>query len=110
MLQRTRGIWRLPRLGEEWGISSTDIRLPPLPPGVPFQDVYQVSQHPMALFLMLARFGVAVSCITCALFGTRCLRGIGHCQTFQSKLLKGPILHNYPRRSLHPVYMCTSTL
>ncbi len=42
MLQRTRGIWRLPKLGAEWGIGSTDIRLPPLPPGVPFQDAYQV--------------------------------------------------------------------
>ncbi len=42
MLQRTRGIWRLPKLGAEWGIGSTDIRLPPLPPGTPFQDVYQV--------------------------------------------------------------------
>ena len=51
MLQRTRGIWRLPRLGGEWGITSTDIRLPPLPPGVPFQDVYQVSQPSMASLL-----------------------------------------------------------
>ena len=45
MLQRTRGIWRLPKLGAEWGIGSTDIRLPPLPPGIPFQDAYQV--HPL---------------------------------------------------------------
>lgn len=48
MLQKTRGIWRLPRLGGEWGITSTDIRLPPLPRGVPFQDVYQVLQPSMA--------------------------------------------------------------
>ena len=40
--QRTRGIWRLPKLGGVWGICSTDIRLPPLPPGVPFRDAYQV--------------------------------------------------------------------
>ena len=40
--QRTRGIWRLPKLGGGWGIRATDIRLPPLPPGVPFRDAYQV--------------------------------------------------------------------
>ena len=40
--QRTRGIWRLPKLGGGWGIRATDIRLPPLLPGVPFRDAYQV--------------------------------------------------------------------
>jgi len=42
LLQRTRGIWRLPKLGAEWGICSTDIRLPPLPPGTSFRDIYHV--------------------------------------------------------------------
>ena len=46
LLQRTRGIWRLPKLGAEWGIGSSDIRLPPLPPNTAFRDVYQVRTEP----------------------------------------------------------------
>ncbi|KAK9831459.1 hypothetical protein WJX81_007468 [Elliptochloris bilobata] len=38
----SRGAWRLPGVGGEWGVEERDIRVPPLPPGARFADVYEV--------------------------------------------------------------------
>ncbi|BDA43201.1 probable crossover junction endonuclease MUS81 [Coccomyxa sp. Obi] len=40
--QVVRGVWRLQGLGGEWGLGDREVRLPPLPPGVAFRDVYEV--------------------------------------------------------------------
>lgn len=39
--QASRGAWRLPGLSSEGGIEERDIRIPPLPPGARFADVYE---------------------------------------------------------------------
>ncbi len=44
--QASRGAWRLPGVGGEWGVEERDIRVPPLPRGACFADVYEVKGMP----------------------------------------------------------------
>lgn len=78
--QVLKGVWRLQGLGGEWGLGDREVRLPPLPPGVAFRDVYEVCPlhmcwHPAAC--QIASHSPCVSTLTTVSACTHCRACLG---------------------------------